>query len=96
MRLDGFPRQPHSEESAETAINDSLIPLLWIVPRDAFEKARDRWMDSAPSLETLSGVLGSLTLAAAKSSLISSGSIDRRLDFINLKNEHPFLAEFYF
>jgi len=96
MRLYGKPRMPHSMEAAETAVNDSLIPLLGIVPADAFDEARARWMDSAPTIGTLSGVLGAVTLVAAKRNLISSGSIDRRLDFYKLKAQHPELAEFWF
>lgn len=87
--LFGQPRYPHSEESLETAKNDSLMPLLELVPTNAFSTARERWMDSAPSWETFGGVLGATALVGTKKSLIESGAVDRRLDFVNMIQEHP-------
>jgi hypothetical protein len=84
----GEPRQPHSDEALETSQNDSLMPLLELVPSDAFGQARNRWMDQAPSAETFCGVIGATAMVGAKRELVASGAVDRRLDFINLLTEH--------
>ncbi|HSX17945.1 MAG TPA: hypothetical protein VLE51_01140 [Candidatus Saccharimonadales bacterium] len=90
---DGKFRTPHSGEAQETAENDILMPLLEIVPADAFDQARNRWMDRAPSAENFMRVIGATALVAAKKDLITSGSVDRRLDFYNLLVEHPELQD---
>lgn len=65
-----------SFEREETLYNSFLLG----VPADRFSEARRQWMDSAPSMETFSRVLGATVMLGEKRRVIEEFA-DTRLDF---------------
>lgn len=80
---------PPSDEALESATNRSLMYLLQIVPQDALEQARIGRINSGPTGINVIPTLGAMLLVATKKHLISSGAVDRELDWRSFVAEHP-------